>query len=910
MSLGKEIDDINKQIKQLWGSLNKVGKAKIFDEKDIEAAKTFVNGLNAEFREMHGNLDYVLQSFTDSVNELSKQNAYLNSAKKSLSSISDISRKVLEYRKGDSQLSEKQLKNLQKQAKARFDELQLLARKGNLTKENREELIAALQEQEKFEASIQQTIDAQKQVNKQMGLFGGLIGGAGKALEKMGFTNISKSISDGIEKTKQARLQTELNNKALEETQSEIDAIKKKNGYILSDAQLRAGFGGKELKDLVAKKDLIDQQNKNLSSQTNKYKNIVGSLKEQFSLVNLIDIGLVQLIAALKSIDSGAGDMAKSMNITYSEALKVREGLTGIANSSHDSAVNTKGLQETLMHINKTIGARVSLNDKDLVTFTKMREQAGLTNEEIYGIQQLSTLNNKTLEQTNNEILGAARAYAGKNKLAINEKEILKDVSKASMALKLSLGGSVEKLAEAAIKTRQFGLNLEQAEKMAGSLLQFESSIESELSAELLTGRDLNLEKARSLALSGDSAGAAAEIAKQMGSAAEFGKMNVIQQEALAKAAGMSREELAKSLADKEALNKLGVKGAKDAQDAYNKLKAQGLSESQIAAKLGSEDQARMYEQQSMQERFNQALEKVKEIFINIGNVLMPIFEIFTGIFDIIGPIVGYLGQAISFLAPFLKFTLGIWAGWKGIQLAQQGFIASKRLLLTLETAIGTKLEEQRALNLQSAAVQTEKNVAKETEVVLENESFLVRTRNFLLNLKDLAIEKGKSLLSKLQLGIETATNALKKKGLMLTIKDAWKSIAGAAMSAYESAAKIPGIGWILGGIAAGAVVGLGASLMSKGDDVLSPGGSGGGYGKRVLFGPEGAISLNDKDTVIAGTNLFPKGDDVMSAPKNTFSVSNSTAPKKDSSPAPNNNDNIIEKMANSLGKQTLVKVQ
>ncbi len=29
-----------------------------------------------------------------------------------------------------------------------------------------------------------------------------------------------------------------------------------------------------------------------------------------------------------------------------------------------------------------------------------------------------------------------------------------------------------------------------------------------------------------------------------------------------------------------------------------------------------------------------------------------------------------------------------------------------------------------------------------------------------------------------------------------------------------------------------------------------------GGYGKRTLLAPEGAIKLNDKDTIIAGTNL------------------------------------------------------
>lgn len=37
---------------------------------------------------------------------------------------------------------------------------------------------------------------------------------------------------------------------------------------------------------------------------------------------------------------------------------------------------------------------------------------------------------------------------------------------------------------------------------------------------------------------------------------------------------------------------------------------------------------------------------------------------------------------------------------------------------------------------------------------------------------------------------------------------------------------------------------------------MISPGSGSGGYGNRTLFGPEGAISLNNKDTVIAGTNL------------------------------------------------------
>jgi hypothetical protein len=46
---------------------------------------------------------------------------------------------------------------------------------------------------------------------------------------------------------------------------------------------------------------------------------------------------------------------------------------------------------------------------------------------------------------------------------------------------------------------------------------------------------------------------------------------------------------------------------------------------------------------------------------------------------------------------------------------------------------------------------------------------------------------------------------------------------------------------------------------------MLSEGDGTGGYGKRTLLGPEGAIALNNKDTIVAGTNLFGKGDDVVS---------------------------------------------
>ena len=68
--------------------------------------------------------------------------------------------------------------------------------------------------------------------------------------------------------------------------------------------------------------------------------------------------------------------------------------------------------------------------------------------------------------------------------------------------------------------------------------LNFEQSIANEMEAELLLGKNLNLEKARQAAMDNDLVTLAEEIAKNVGDSAEFAEMNRIQQDAAAAAVG------------------------------------------------------------------------------------------------------------------------------------------------------------------------------------------------------------------------------------------------------------------------------------------------------------------------------------------------------------------------------------
>ena len=97
---------------------------------------------------------------------------------------------------------------------------------------------------------------------------------------------------------------------------------------------------------------------------------------------------------------------------------------------------------------------------------------------------------------------------------------------------------------EASKRAKELGINLGDVSSISNSLLDFESSIEKQMEAQVLLGRNLNLDKARQLAFTGDNVGLQNEILRQVGSEAEFNKMNYLQREALAGAIGLSVERL------------------------------------------------------------------------------------------------------------------------------------------------------------------------------------------------------------------------------------------------------------------------------------------------------------------------------------------------------------------------------
>lgn len=561
-----------------------------------------------------------------------------------------------------------------------------------------------------------------------------------------------------------------------------------------------------------------------------------GGIGSVLTSTRLLELAVVGIFNAIKGVDEQAGILAKNLNISYNEAVDLQSELLSAANTSGTLSITAKGLGEALMAANGELGIFNTTIDDNLILFQKLHKTAGLTYEELSGIKSITDATGGDLETNTKELLAQARLTGQRLGVALNEKDVLKDISQVSKATTVSLGMSTKELANAVSTAKALGMELSSVEGIADSILQFESSIEKELEAELLLGKNINLEKARQAALNNDLATVAEEIAKQAGSAADFAQMNRIQQQALADAVGMSREELASSLFIQEQIGNLTGEEYALREKQIKELQAQGLSQDEIKTKLGKESLKDLKNQNSIQENLAKSAEKLNQVFASLA---IPIMQIVTPIVELLVPAVEMLGilllpltEGFKVIGDSVSSVYGFITGTTEELGVMQGIIGG------IVAAYGTYY----------------------------------------------ALSKGNQVIQGVILAVKAKQNLLAQKELFTASAGLTKTVGMAIFNAISSFSKIPfGIGVGLGLVAAAGIASMASKYLS-GDDIMSPGENRSGYGNRTLFGPEGAIALNNKDTVIAGTNLFRKGDDVISSPAGAIEMPDNSEAKRTNS--------------------------
>jgi len=279
--------------------------------------------------------------------------------------------------------------------------------------------------------------------------------------------------------------------------------------------------------------------------------------------------GMKALFDFIVEIEDKTVKFGRNLGYSREESFQIRNNFANIATSSGKLLLTTENLMEVQTDLSQQLQVNDILTGEMLSTQVELKKVMGLTTDEMGELAKTSIISGQNQKQVVTGVLSQVAGLKAATGISFNYKQIIGEVTKLGGVLGLQFAKYPEKLTKSLLVTKALGMDLAKVDQIAGNLLDFESSIQNQLEAQLLTGKNINLSKAQQLALDGDTAGVAMELTKQFGSAQEFLDMNRIQQEAIAKAVGMSREDLADTLKNQEMLTKLG---AKDTDNNQRKL--------------------------------------------------------------------------------------------------------------------------------------------------------------------------------------------------------------------------------------------------------------------------------------------------------------------------------------------------
>lgn len=281
---------------------------------------------------------------------------------------------------------------------------------------------------------------------------------------------------------------------------------------------------------------------------------------DNFKLMAKSTLGIVAIaglaVKAFTEFQEAVTDTRKELGVSYTQAVAITAQNKALAQVAKGFGLTQEDIVSAQAAIRNDLGASVQESIQLSLNFARTAAATGQTADELTGtlsiMESISSASRDVLLnqiRTNAAIIGSA---------GVSPALVMKDLaSNAEFFAQFAKDGGMN-IINAGVAARKLGLEMSAVASISESLLDFESSIEKQMEASLLIGRQINLDRARQLALTGDQEGVMKEILRQVGGEAEFNRMNVIQRKALADSVGVNVEQLSRLVRN----NMAGATGA------------------------------------------------------------------------------------------------------------------------------------------------------------------------------------------------------------------------------------------------------------------------------------------------------------------------------------------------------------
>ena len=346
----------------------------------------------------------------------------------------------------------------------------------------------------------------------------------------------------------------------LDGARSTMDKLGKKYAQFLGDnTQVNRQF-----QDFLGATKSVNEQIKVTSGLTaeelEQYKELTAEadkMKERFNAVgNQLQAALKKPSLAIGLIIRGLGSVVSKVGETTREFGGFVGGLTGATGQTALLSIAFKDASSVTKELANQFGGVEGTSFRTRLNTNLMAVNMGISGESAARlVGTLARTGDMTAQQAM-DLAESTKQFAKQQ--GVIPSQAMEDIAQNTELFASYGAEATQELAKSAVQAAKLGVSMSTLGKVTDGLLDFESSITKELELSAMLGRNINLNRARGLAFEGKTGAAVKETIKQLGGAAAFEKMNVIQRRQAAEALGLSVDELDKMAKNMDKLNDNG----------------------------------------------------------------------------------------------------------------------------------------------------------------------------------------------------------------------------------------------------------------------------------------------------------------------------------------------------------------
>ena len=275
--------------------------------------------------------------------------------------------------------------------------------------------------------------------------------------------------------------------------------------------------------------------------------------------------GLQQAISKIQDLSKRFSEntraTADTMHLNVNEAKKLNKEILGQLKGEKALQTNMKDVVATQSALSDAYGGSMKFTAEQAVNLDIASKKLGISNTQAAQFSSLMFATGESSQEVQIQLMAATKTLAKASGVKFDA--VMSDIASSGKDVAGYFGTSGKELAIMAVQARKMGFELADVKSMSEGLLDVENRIEKQMKFNLLTGKNINLDKATALALEGDHAGMMKEVVKQAGN---LDGLNQLEIKALNEALGVDIMKLKNAEALREQKEAQGISAASIAE--------------------------------------------------------------------------------------------------------------------------------------------------------------------------------------------------------------------------------------------------------------------------------------------------------------------------------------------------------